>query len=337
MTLDKKADIRLLGEIFMAGLTNFHGVNASRFRAKNHELRPQLDALESSGCIATKDGNYHLRLVSLAAIKDEVAEVEQLLATCEAIFAILRKAYFDSQSSSVVLNNIATQLNLPRKDIDIAITYMLDAPIFGGWSSILANEDAFVVPREEILDFNSFEEAVERLRAWNTAAHHTAEWPVSHSFDSHTPEHSAVAMDGPTVPSHINSTWLEGLLHPEVTKHALSHFVNHHFREAVLNSVMVIYDLIRSRTGLNEDGDKLIGKVFALDSPYLVFSELDTESGQNDQKGFMQILKGLYQGVRNPNAHTLDHAIGERDAAQYMVMASLLAQRIDAAIKVERN
>lgn len=25
--------------------------------------------------------------------------------------------------------------------------------------------------------------------------------------------------------------------------------------------------------------------------PYLVFSELQTESGQNDQKGFMQILK----------------------------------------------
>jgi uncharacterized protein (TIGR02391 family) len=338
MTLDKKTDIRLLGEIFMSSLDNFHGVNAGRFRAKHHELRPQLDALESSGYLEKRDGNYRLRLVALREIKDDITEVEQLLSTCESVFAILRKAYIDSQSSPVALNNIAAQLNLSRQEADLAVTYMLNAPIFGGWSNtFLANDEAFVAPREEILDFNSFDEAVEQLREWSAAARHTAERSVPRPFDGYTQGCSVVAMNGFAVPSHINSTQLEGLLHHDVAKYALPHFVSHHFREAVLNSVMVVFDLIRSRTGLKEDGDQLVGKAFALNSPYLVFSELNTESGQNDQKGFIQILKGLYQGVRNPNAHTLNHAIGERDAAQYLVMASLLAQKIDDATRVERG
>ncbi len=55
-----------------------------------------------------------------------------------------------------------------------------------------------------------------------------------------------------------------------------------HLREAVLNSITSLFDDIRRRTNGNEDGDKLIGKVFSLDKPLLTLSELQTESGQND-------------------------------------------------------
>jgi hypothetical protein len=39
----------------------------------------------------------------------------------------------------------------------------------------------------------------------------------------------------------------------------------------------------------------------------IVLSELDTESRQNDLKGFMQIFKGAFQGIRNLKAHSLTH------------------------------
>jgi uncharacterized protein (TIGR02391 family) len=63
----------------------------------------------------------------------------------------------------------------------------------------------------------------------------------------------------------------------------------------------------------------------------LVLSNLDTESGKNDQKGFIQMLQGAYVGIRNPKAHSLASNLNEVATAQYLVFASLLARRIDAA------
>lgn len=123
----------------------------------------------------------------------------------------------------------------------------------------------------------------------------------------------------------------EDLLHPTIVHSSYELYRNGHLREAVLNSITALFDHIRARTKCNEDGDRLIGKVFSLDKPLLILSELETESGQNDQKGFMQIFKGAYQGIRNPKAHSMTHDLSDIKAAQYLVFASLLARRIDQA------
>jgi uncharacterized protein (TIGR02391 family) len=123
----------------------------------------------------------------------------------------------------------------------------------------------------------------------------------------------------------------EDLLHPRVREHAYELLRGGHLREAVLNSVISVFDFVRARTGATEDGDRLVGQVFSLREPMLILSELDTESGQNDQKGFMQIFSGTYQGIRNPKAHSLTHDLTEQKAAQYLVFASLLARRVEEA------
>lgn len=126
----------------------------------------------------------------------------------------------------------------------------------------------------------------------------------------------------------------EELLHPIVMEHSYQLYRNGHLREAVLNSVTALFDFIRARTESQEDGDKLIGQVFSLERPLIILSELDTESGQNDQKGFMQIFKGTYQGIRNPKAHSLAHDLTPQKAAQYLVLSSLLIRRVEEA-KIE--
>lgn len=123
----------------------------------------------------------------------------------------------------------------------------------------------------------------------------------------------------------------EDLMHPVITQHAYQLYRNGHLREAVLNSITAVFDYIREKTALTDDGDRLIGQAFALDDAFIVLSELETESGKNDQKGFMQIFKGAYQGIRNPKAHSLTHDLTEEKAAQYLIFASLLARRIDEA------
>jgi len=123
----------------------------------------------------------------------------------------------------------------------------------------------------------------------------------------------------------------EDLLHPIVTEHSYQLYRNGHLREAVLNSITALFDYIRERSKVQEDGDRLVGQVFSIDNPHLVLSELKTESGQNDQKGFLQMFKGAYQGIRNPKAHSLTHDLTPEKAAQYLVLASLFIRRVEEA------
>ncbi len=121
----------------------------------------------------------------------------------------------------------------------------------------------------------------------------------------------------------------ESLLHPAVVESSLKHFRDGHLRDAVLNAVIAVYDMIRGRTQLDLDGSALAGQAFGLENGKLIFSEVESDSGQNDQKGFLQIFQGVYVGVRNVKAHSLNHDLTEPKAAQYLVMLSLLARRVD--------
>lgn len=129
----------------------------------------------------------------------------------------------------------------------------------------------------------------------------------------------------------------EHLLHPIIVESSYDRYRNSHLREAVLNSIIAIFDLIRKRTGIDDDGTNLVNRAFSVTDPYLVLSELKSDSGQNDQKGFMEVLRGSYQGVRNPKAHTLTHDLTELAAAQYLVFASLLARRVEESHLVKSN
>jgi len=129
----------------------------------------------------------------------------------------------------------------------------------------------------------------------------------------------------------------EQLLHPLIEKSSYEQYRNGHFREAVLNSVIATFERIRSLTHIDADGEALVNKAFSLADPFIVLSELKTDSGQNDQKGFIQIFKGAFQGIRNPKAHSLTHDLNAEKAAQYLIFASLLVRRLDEAKVVRRH
>lgn len=123
----------------------------------------------------------------------------------------------------------------------------------------------------------------------------------------------------------------EEMLHPFVREHSFDQYQAGQYRDAVFNSIVAVFDLIRQRTGLDLDGSNLITEAFGLERGALIFSDLETESGRNDQKGFIQILNGAYTGIRNPKAHSLKHDLDKIEAAQYLIFASLLARRVHEA------
>lgn len=121
----------------------------------------------------------------------------------------------------------------------------------------------------------------------------------------------------------------QNLLHPAIEEGSLEQYKSGHLRDAVLNGVIAVFDMIRAKTKLDLDGARLTGQAFGLDNGKLIFSEVNSESGKNDQLGFMKIYEGVYTGVRNVKAHSLTHDLDARKAGQYLVMLSLLARRVE--------
>lgn len=135
----------------------------------------------------------------------------------------------------------------------------------------------------------------------------------------------------------IQPTGIDALLHPDIRAASMALYQAGDFRNAVLDGILAISDKIRELTKLDLDGDRLVTKTFSINEPYLILSEIESESGRNDQVGFMEIFKGVYRGVRNPKAHTLNHDLNYEKAGQYLVMLSLLMRRITEANLVPRD
>jgi uncharacterized protein (TIGR02391 family) len=121
------------------------------------------------------------------------------------------------------------------------------------------------------------------------------------------------------------------LFEPEVIACSLHQLEQGLYRDAVFNAFVAVFDLLRVRTGLDEDGASLVAHALSLDDPKLAVGDLSTTSGQNEQKGIIQMLQGAFLGIRNPAAHTLTHAFDERKARQCLVVASFLIRRIKEA------
>jgi|GEM_PF-1442702 len=127
------------------------------------------------------------------------------------------------------------------------------------------------------------------------------------------------------------------LLHPIVANSSLRHYQDGDYRNAVLDGMVALSDLIRGRTTLREDGKALATQAFSLGNPHLILSELESESGRNDQKGFMEMIAGAYIGIRNPKAHSLVHDLDKTKAAQYLVTISLLVRRVAEAKQPDQS
>lgn len=133
------------------------------------------------------------------------------------------------------------------------------------------------------------------------------------------------------------TTSILDLLHPAVVAASHTSFRAGRYRDAVFNAQLAVFDLLRQRTGLDKDGADLVGMSLSLADPYLVLSSLETDSGRNEQKGYIQILQGAYLGIRNPKAHSLQVEADQQAAAQHMVFASLLCRRIEGATLIKKT
>lgn len=100
------------------------------------------------------------------------------------------------------------------------------------------------------------------------------------------------------------------------------------YTSAVLDSIQFIGDLIREKSGLETDGNNLIGQALGGKNPRIKLNKLQTETEQNIQKGIESTLRGIYSAFRNPRSHT-KFVDTEEDADAIIIFINHLLKLID--------
>lgn len=82
-----------------------------------------------------------------------------------------------------------------------------------------------------------------------------------------------------------------------------SAYETQNYSHAILEGTYLISGVLRERAGVDGDGASLVGQALGGDDPKLKLNAFQSESERNEQKGFEQILRGVYLGIRNPRSH----------------------------------
>jgi uncharacterized protein (TIGR02391 family) len=125
-------------------------------------------------------------------------------------------------------------------------------------------------------------------------------------------------------------------VHPEVLKHCREELLNEDYFHAVFSAAKSISETIRNRTGLTGDGAQLFQAAFGVSDPYLAINALTTESERSEQKGFVNLLNGIFGMFRHPRAHEVraKWKTNEADAEEALALISYAHKRLDQAVAV---
>lgn len=108
-----------------------------------------------------------------------------------------------------------------------------------------------------------------------------------------------------------------------------SSYESRQFTAAILDAVYFVADIIREKSGVSADGVSLIGQAFGGKAPLLKVNKLQTETERSVQSGVEQLLKGIFQAIRNPRSHE-KAADSQNDAIAIILFLNYLISIIDA-------
>ena len=128
-------------------------------------------------------------------------------------------------------------------------------------------------------------------------------------------------------------------VHQDVLKFCKAELVQENYFHAVLEATKSVASKVRDKSGLTYDGAELATQAFSLrktGKPILAINQLLTDTDLSEQKGFMNLLIGLFGTFRNPTAHAekIYWPISEQDALDILSLVSLVHRKLDKATKL---
>ena len=125
--------------------------------------------------------------------------------------------------------------------------------------------------------------------------------------------------------------------HPEIKGHCRELYGQENYFHAVFEAAKMYNNLVKSKTGGNDDGEKLMLKAWDPNKGSLKISSCISETDTNFQDGIKFLSAGLMRAVRNPTAHEspLRWPINQQDATDILSLVSFLLRQYDKASTVE--
>ena len=120
--------------------------------------------------------------------------------------------------------------------------------------------------------------------------------------------------------------------HVEIERVSGDLFRDGHYSSAALQAYIRVIDEVKRRSGLNLDGDNLMGQAFGCDkkTPVLKFNDLTNQAEKDEQQGFFLLFKGIV-GLRNSKAHSNRLFNDPSRGHEYLALASLLMRLLELA------
>ena len=128
-------------------------------------------------------------------------------------------------------------------------------------------------------------------------------------------------------------------IHPLIQKSSRKLFEDGHYANAAEDAFIEINDRVKKLFSIVRpgetipDGEAAMTTVFSANKPLVEFANRKTTTGQNKQKGYMQILAGAMSALRNPKAHSNTETLSEEETFRRLATASMLMYAIDEAVK----
>lgn len=125
-------------------------------------------------------------------------------------------------------------------------------------------------------------------------------------------------------------------VHDDVLRFCRAEFLQKNYFHAVFEAMKSIAAKIRQKSGLTGDGADLVQQAFGTPGgrrPLIAINLLRTETEKGEQRGFTNLLIGLFGTIRNPLAHNpkIEWDMSEQDALDILTMASLVHRKLDNA------
>ncbi len=131
-------------------------------------------------------------------------------------------------------------------------------------------------------------------------------------------------------------SWFWKLIHPKISEIAQQRFSSGFYGDAVESSFKELNNCIKqiviNKGGPELDGAPLMNKAFSPQNPFIKLTNLNSESGKNEQQGYMLIMAGAMTGIRNPKAHA--NLNPDKLKTMHLIsLASLLMFKIDERLE----
>lgn len=120
-------------------------------------------------------------------------------------------------------------------------------------------------------------------------------------------------------------------IHSKIYEYCNSELISENYFHSVFEAVKSIAEEIRQRTCLTLDGAELIDRALSVTNPLIKINSLQTETEQSEQKGFSNLIKGVFGMFRNTTAHApkVVWTITEDEALDIMTTISLIHKKLN--------